>query len=147
MTEWYLKRNMCRSPICCYYSWKGLLNNSKYEAYKARVVRWRARPELLFLSPIVSLGCCIRVNGCWRLCSVLRASQWELSSAPPFPTYFLYNPKFRLADCFACHLLSYWFPARLILRPWKWRRYVRLKLRLIFNGLHGVISEKISNSL
>jgi hypothetical protein len=33
-----------------------------------------------------------------------------------------------------------WFLTRLILRPWKWRRYVSPKRPLTFNGLHGVIS-------
>jgi hypothetical protein len=44
----------------------------------------------------------------------------------------------------ACHLLSRWFLARLILRPWKWRRYAPPKHRLAFNGLHCVISQKIA---
>jgi hypothetical protein len=35
-----------------------------------------------------------------------------------------------------------WFPARLILRPWRWRRYVLPKRRLTFNGLYCVISQK-----
>jgi hypothetical protein len=39
------------------------------------------------------------------------------------------------------HLLSSWFLARLILRAWRWRWYVPLKLWLTFNGLHGVISQ------
>jgi hypothetical protein len=39
-------------------------------------------------------------------------------------------------------LLSRWFLARLILRPWRWRRQVPLKRRLTFNGLQGVISQK-----
>jgi hypothetical protein len=43
----------------------------------------------------------------------------------------------------ACHLLSRWFLARLILRPWRWERYVPPKRLLTFNGLHGVISQKI----
>jgi hypothetical protein len=43
----------------------------------------------------------------------------------------------------ACHPLSRSFLARLILRPWRWRRYVLLKRRLAPNGLHGVISQKI----
>jgi hypothetical protein len=34
----------------------------------------------------------------------------------------------------ACHLLSRWFLARLILWPWRWRRYIPPKYRLIFNG-------------
>jgi hypothetical protein len=44
--------------------------------------------------------------------------------------------------CSACHLLSRWFLCRLILRPWRWRRYVPPKRRLTFNGLH-IISQKI----
>jgi hypothetical protein len=40
-------------------------------------------------------------------------------------------------------MLSRWFLARLILRPWRWRRHVLPKRRLTFNGLHGVISQKI----
>jgi hypothetical protein len=36
-----------------------------------------------------------------------------------------------------------WFVAWLILRPWRWRRHVLPKRRLIFSGLHGVISQKI----
>jgi hypothetical protein len=34
-------------------------------------------------------------------------------------------------------------PSRLILLPWRRRQYVTPKHRLIFNGLHGVISQKI----
>jgi hypothetical protein len=41
-----------------------------------------------------------------------------------------------------CRLPSRWFLARLILRPWRWRRYVPLKRQLTFNGLRGVISRK-----
>jgi hypothetical protein len=43
----------------------------------------------------------------------------------------------------ACHLLSRWFLAQHIIRPWRWRRYVPPKLRLTLNGLHGVISQKM----
>jgi hypothetical protein len=39
------------------------------------------------------------------------------------------------------NLLSRWAPARLIFRPWKWKRYVPSKRRLTLNGLHGVISQ------
>jgi hypothetical protein len=42
-----------------------------------------------------------------------------------------------------CHLLSRWFLAWFILRPWRRRRHVPPKRRLTFNGLHGVISQKI----
>jgi hypothetical protein len=33
--------------------------------------------------------------------------------------------------------------ARLIIQPWKWRRYIPPKRRLTLNGLHGVISQKM----
>jgi hypothetical protein len=41
------------------------------------------------------------------------------------------------------HLLSRWFLARLILQPWRWRRYVPPEHRLTLNGLRSVISQKI----
>jgi hypothetical protein len=47
-----------------------------------------------------------------------------------------------MTPCSACHLLSRRFLARLILRPWRRRRYIPPKHRLNFNGLHGVISQK-----
>jgi hypothetical protein len=43
----------------------------------------------------------------------------------------------------ACHLLSRWFLAQLIFRPWRRRRYVPRKRRLTLNGLHCVISQKM----
>jgi hypothetical protein len=43
----------------------------------------------------------------------------------------------------SCHLLSRWFLARHFFQIWRWRQYVPPKLRLTFNGLHGVISQKI----
>jgi hypothetical protein len=56
--------------------------------------------------------------------------------------YFLpHLSQFNLSS--ACHLLSRWFLARLILRPWRWRRCVPPKRRLAFSGLHGIISQKI----
>jgi hypothetical protein len=39
--------------------------------------------------------------------------------------------------------LSGWFPARLIILPWRQRRHFSPKHLLTFNGLHGVISQKI----
>jgi hypothetical protein len=36
-----------------------------------------------------------------------------------------------------------WFPARLILRPWRWRWHIPPKSPLTFNGLHAVIFQKI----
>jgi hypothetical protein len=54
-----------------------------------------------------------------------------------------HNNLFRHADCSACHLLSRWFLAWPILRPWRWGRHVPPKRRLICNALHCVISQKI----
>jgi hypothetical protein len=42
----------------------------------------------------------------------------------------------------ACHLISGWFLALLILEPWRWRRHIYPKRQLPFNELH-VISQKI----
>jgi hypothetical protein len=39
--------------------------------------------------------------------------------------------------------LATWFLLNLLLRPWRWRRYVPPKRRLKLNGLHGVISQKM----
>jgi hypothetical protein len=41
-------------------------------------------------------------------------------------------------------LASSRFLAWLIFRPWRWRRNVPQKHRLTFNGLHGVLSQKIA---
>jgi hypothetical protein len=38
----------------------------------------------------------------------------------------------------ACSLVCWTF-----LRPWRWRRYVPPKRRLLHNGLHGVISQRM----
>jgi hypothetical protein len=42
----------------------------------------------------------------------------------------------------ACHLLSLWFLAWLIFRPWRCRRHVPPKHWLTFNSLHGDKSQK-----
>jgi hypothetical protein len=42
----------------------------------------------------------------------------------------------------ASNVLSRWFLAQFILRPWRWRRYVPPKCRLTFNELHDIISQK-----
>jgi hypothetical protein len=45
-----------------------------------------------------------------------------------------------------CHLLSRWFLAQLVLQPLRWRQYDPPKCRLTFNGLHGVISQKVGDN-
>jgi hypothetical protein len=58
----------------------------------------------------------------------------------------LQGPRIRQArnkQSSACYMLSRWFLARLILRPWRWRRYVPPKRRSTFNGIHSVISKNI----
>jgi hypothetical protein len=42
-----------------------------------------------------------------------------------------------------CHLPSSCFLGWLILRPWRWKRYIPSKQLLTFNGLHGVLAHKI----
>jgi hypothetical protein len=90
-------------------------------------------------SPHCSLLFCVKPC---EIHPVLRASQWEMISALPFSSSFLHNPKFRLSDCSAFHLLSRWFLARLIFIPCRWRPYVPPKHLLTFNWLHGVIYQK-----
>jgi hypothetical protein len=83
-----------------------------------------------FIRIILNSGSCllfgslVRASGCWRFHSVLPTNQPELSSTVPLPFCFLYNPKFRLADCSAYHLPSCWFLIRLNFRSWRWWRYV-----------------------
>jgi hypothetical protein len=62
----------------------------------------------------------VMCEGQWVLAvqSVLRASQWELTCCP-FPSYFIYNPKFQQADCSVSHLPSLWFPSWFIVPPWR----------------------------
>jgi hypothetical protein len=50
--------------------------------------------------------------------------------------------KYIASRAVACYLLSPWYLAQLI-RPWRWRRYIPPKHCLTFNGLHGVISQKM----
>jgi hypothetical protein len=38
---------------------------------------------------------------------------------------------------------SYWYLCWLILRLWRWRRHVPPKRQLAYNGLHGVVYQKI----
>jgi hypothetical protein len=59
--------------------------------------------------------------------------QGELNFCFPFRSCFLYNTKCKQAGCSVYHLLSRRFLARLILRPWRWRRHVPPKRRLTSN--------------
>jgi hypothetical protein len=43
----------------------------------------------------------------------------------------------------ACHVLSCWFLAWLILTSWRWRWHIPPKCRSTFDGLHGVVTQKI----
>jgi hypothetical protein len=56
-----------------------------------------------------------------------------------------YSPNFRVEELSRARNQreSRW-EARLIFRPWRWRRYVPPKRRLFFNGLHGVMSQEIA---
>jgi hypothetical protein len=72
---------------------------------------------------------CGRDNGVWGS-DKRRGVSWLKSSI--------------LWDITLCFLLaSRWFLAWLLLWSWRRRRHVAPKRRLTFNGLHGVISQKI----
>jgi hypothetical protein len=60
--------------------------------------------------------------------------------------YIQFRPKYlgiEHSECFACHLLTRWYLACLIPTPWGWKWYFLPKRLLTFNGLHGVISQKL----
>jgi hypothetical protein len=63
---------------------------------------------------------------------------WNITPCSPLKV----NWRFGGTRSRACHQLSRWFLARLIFRPWRWRRNVPLKRRLTLNSLQGVISLK-----
>jgi hypothetical protein len=83
----------------------------------SKIAPFRGHLKRLFLFPIDLSGVHVTANGCWQFHSVLRVGQQKLHSTLPFPSCFLCNPKFHLAGCSACHLLSRWFLAQLIFRP------------------------------
>jgi hypothetical protein len=76
-------------------------------------------------------------NGYWRfILPYVRASGNWLAVFPSIIRNFGKTTA-PLATCFYSALV------RLILRPWRWRRNVPPKHRLIFNGFFSVISQKI----
>jgi hypothetical protein len=60
---------------------------------------------------------------------------WDITPCSPLRVNRLFGV--------TCHLLSRWFLAQLIYRPWRWKLYVLPKRRFTFNGLHGIISQKM----
>jgi hypothetical protein len=73
---------------------------------------------------------------------------WDITPCSPLKDdrYFGGTYRRHLQDrrIIAYHLISLCFLAQLILRRWRWSRHIPLKRRLTFNGLHGVISQKIT---
>jgi hypothetical protein len=104
--------------------------------------------------------CCV-VEGYWSLwCPVAswRKKKWEFLKKFIFLGFEVLSPVVMKGSVIwgvtpcrmlndnrlsVCHLLSRRFSAWLILRPWRWRQHIPPKLCLTFNGLHGVISQKI----
>jgi hypothetical protein len=98
----------------------------------------------------------------WRLFSLLPSPWWrvQVSNATRIRLCRMLTSKTVNIDDISCrlwprqmtypsscqrwrHLLSRWFLVWLVFRPWRWRRCVPPKRQFIFNGLHGVISQKI----
>jgi hypothetical protein len=76
---------------------------------------------------------------------------WDITPCSPFenqPTFRsnMSSPSSGSKSNPNSYLLSRWLLAWFILRPAGWRRNVPPKRRLTFNGLHGVISQKIELS-
>jgi hypothetical protein len=76
-------------------------------------------------------------DGQWILAIyyALRTRQRILDCCLPFPSCSLYIPIALFV--FSGFLLGLFF------EPWRWRRHVPRKCYFTFNGLHGVISQKI----
>jgi hypothetical protein len=69
---------------------------------------------------------------------------WDITPCSPLKVNRRFGGWCRLhLQSSACHLLSRWFLALLILQTWKWRLYGAPKRRLTLNGLHSVISQKM----
>jgi hypothetical protein len=75
----------------------------------------------------------------WRALSSRISRRWSVESQPTFRRNI--SPPSWSRD-----LLSRRYLARLNLRPWRWRRYIRPKRRLTFNGLHGVKTTVVRTS-
>jgi hypothetical protein len=100
---------------------------------------FQGHPKLLFLSPIGLLGG--RVRAQWFHCP--KVSHWDLRSTLPFPSCFLYNPKFP-AIRLLCLPLAFMLVSCLAYSTLRWRWYVPPKRQLTFNELNGVISQKMA---
>jgi hypothetical protein len=105
--------------------------------------------------------CCIRIGPSNYLMSMKRTIFWSITPCSPLKmnrrfggTYRLHLQVRRISRArnqresswqvtSACNLISLWFLARLIRRPRRWRRYDTSKRWLTFDGLHGVIFQKI----
>jgi hypothetical protein len=68
--------------------------------------------------------------------------RWKSTDVSEEHVAYIFRAEEEAEHSSACHLISRWFLALLILRPWRWRRYVVPKSRLTFSGLHGVISQE-----
>jgi hypothetical protein len=75
-------------------------------SWTSKTAPFQILPKLLFLSPTGSLSGHVRAK---RFHPVPLESQWELRSTFPFPSSFLYNLKFQVDSCSACHLLTCWY--------------------------------------
>jgi hypothetical protein len=68
---------------------------------------------------------------------------WEITLPSPLIVNLRFGGTSRLYLQGRSATASCWFLAWRILQPWRLRRHVTPQCRLTFNGLHGVISQKI----
>jgi hypothetical protein len=71
---------------------------------------------------------------------------WDITPCSPLQVNRRFGRKFRLnfsEPCSARHALHACFLLCVFFQPWRWRWHVPPKRRFTFNGLQGVISQKL----
>jgi hypothetical protein len=154
-----LSRRIARLGRVKLVGWKDVSKSLEYIALNwiwGRVGHWYTEAfctseitgNSFFLLPVPN-------TSCWTCLELKSTIFWGITLYNPLKVNRRFGGTYRLhlqgrkisrgknQPISACHLLSRWCLARLILRPLRWRQYVLPKRRLIFNGLYGVIPQKI----
>jgi hypothetical protein len=115
----------------CYFSWVTV----EFEVLTAVNIKITAFGNITACSLIDNLQSLCRIWGSHSgdyedSCLFGYNAMWPVENQPTFRMNMLLLPA------------SLWFLTWLIHRPWRFRRYIPPKFRLIFNGIHGFIFQK-----